>query len=202
MAFDALNVRFFESALQRPVITIMSTPTCYGHITRYEAWKDSEGGRREINLGAETLNRPIEEIAATLVHEMTHYYCYNNNIEGVSRGGYYHNKLFKEAAEAHGLLIEHHPVYGYTITNPAPDLVEFVKEQGWSTLDLHREEFNAATGTTVPPVLTPGKPTTIKPAKAPSSTRKYACPKCGQTIRATKAVNIICGDCNRTMEEA
>ena len=31
--------------------------------------------------------------------------------------------------------------------------------------------------------------------KKPSSTRKYICPKCGNSCRATKTINIICGDC-------
>lgn len=35
----------------------------------------------------------------------------------------------------------------------------------------------------------------------PSSTRKLICPCCGQSVRATKAVNIICGDCLVRMEE-
>lgn len=35
--------------------------------------------------------------------------------------------------------------------------------------------------------------------KKPSSTRKYQCPKCGNSIRATKDVNILCMDCNEQM---
>lgn len=30
--------------------------------------------------------------------------------------------------------------------------------------------------------------------------RKYQCPKCGNSVRATKEVNIICGDCMIKME--
>lgn len=36
----------------------------------------------------------------------------------------------------------------------------------------------------------------------PSSTRKLICPCCGQSVRATKAVNILCGDCMVKMVEA
>jgi len=39
--------------------------------------------------------------------------------------------------------------------------------------------------------------------KKPSSTRKYVCPKCGLSVRATKAVRIACVDCGNTpLEEA
>ena len=34
-----------------------------------------------------------------------------------------------------------------------------------------------------------------EPEKPKQSMRKYVCPKCGCIIRATKEVNIICGDC-------
>lgn len=33
-----------------------------------------------------------------------------------------------------------------------------------------------------------------------SSTRKYVCPCCKNSVRATKAVNLICGDCMEKME--
>ena len=38
--------------------------------------------------------------------------------------------------------------------------------------------------------------------KRPSSTRKVICPRCGQSVRATKKVNIICGVCMVPMVEA
>ena len=67
--FDSLNDRYFESALSRPVITIQSTPRAYGHFTLYDAWSvDGDKGMREINIGAGTLSRPIENVVATLLH--------------------------------------------------------------------------------------------------------------------------------------
>ncbi|MFR6368266.1 MAG: hypothetical protein ACLUOA_05185 [Gemmiger formicilis] len=41
---------------------------------------------------------------------------------------------------------------------------------------------------------------TAPKTKKPSSTRKYICPCCHQSVRATKAVNILCGDCMEKME--
>lgn len=38
--------------------------------------------------------------------------------------------------------------------------------------------------------------------RRPSSTRKLICPKCGQSVRATRKVNILCGDCMERMVEA
>lgn len=72
-AFDVLNQRFFESALSRLAITIQSAPGAHGHFTPYDAWDDSGLKLKEINLGAESLYRPVPNIIATLMHEMIHY---------------------------------------------------------------------------------------------------------------------------------
>lgn len=39
----------------------------------------------------------------------------------------------------------------------------------------------------------------VTPPPRPSSARKYVCPCCGNSVRATKAVNIACLDCNEQM---
>ena len=94
--FDLLNARYFEGALSRPIITIQSTPKAYGHYTLYDAWSvDGDKGMREINIGAGTLSRPIENVVATLLHEMVHYWNDTNGIKDASRGNTYHNKNFK-----------------------------------------------------------------------------------------------------------
>ena len=76
--FDLLNQEFFENTLSRPTITIQSTPKAYGHFsTKEDAWISTKGTTHEINLGAGTLARPIEEVCATLLHEMVHYFNYS-----------------------------------------------------------------------------------------------------------------------------
>lgn len=104
--FDLLNQRFFENELSRPTITIQSTPRAYGHFSmRDDTWVSVTGSSNEINIGAGTLARPIENICATLLHEMVHYYCHVNGIKDTSRGNTYHNKRFKTVAESHGLML-------------------------------------------------------------------------------------------------
>lgn len=39
-------------------------------------------------------------------------------------------------AEAHGLEVEHHPKYGWTITSPGIDLLDFIEQQGWQDLQM------------------------------------------------------------------
>ena len=98
--FDLLNDAFFENALSRPTITIQSTPKAYGHFSlREDTWVSKLGGTHEINIGAGTLSRPIEQICATLLHEMVHYHNYINGIQDCSRGGTYHNRRFRDSAQ-------------------------------------------------------------------------------------------------------
>lgn len=127
--FDLLNDEFFENALSRPTITIQSTPKAYGHFTlNSNTWVSKNGSFHEINIGAGTLGRPIEEVSATMLHEMVHYYNFENGIQDCSRGGTYHNRRFKESAEAHGLTVAHHEKYGWVITSPSDRLLDFVLE--------------------------------------------------------------------------
>ena len=129
--FDLLNQRFFESALSRPTITIQSTPRAYGHFSmRDDTWVSVTGSSNEINIGAGTLARPIENVCSTLLHEMVHYYCHVNGIKDTSRGNTYHNKRFKEEAEKRGLMISSAPHIGYSVTQPAPELEKLVRDMG------------------------------------------------------------------------
>ncbi len=125
--FDLLNAEFFENTLSRPTITIQSTPKAYGHFTtREDTWVSTIGSTHEINIGAGTLARPIENVVATLLHEMVHYYNHVNGVQDCSRGGTYHNKHFKAEAEARGLIVSKSEKYGYAHTEPADRLLEFV----------------------------------------------------------------------------
>ena len=89
------------------MITIQSRPKAYGYITCNEVWTDTDRSYYEINITAEYLNRPIENVLATLQHEMVHLYCMVNGIQDTSKAGRYHNKNFKAEAEKRGLLIEY-----------------------------------------------------------------------------------------------
>lgn len=197
--FRALNAHFFASELEEPIITLKNTPGAYGHITCGKVWRAGESTRYEINIGTATLYRPIEEISATLLHEMCHEYNLMHDIQDCSRGGSYHNKKFKTCAEEHGLLIEHHEKYGWTITSPSLALLEFVEMQGWQDIEMNEGfAFRIPGGEKTGSKEKPGEGT--KPPRKPSSTRKYICPKCGNSCRATKAINIMCMDCNEQMQ--
>ena len=103
--FRAVNTKYFGGQLEEPIITIQSTPKAYGHVTVAKAWQRGETTRHELNIGAGTLDRPIENVVATLVHECVHLYHLQNGIQDCSRSGQYHNKKFKAMAEKCDLQI-------------------------------------------------------------------------------------------------
>lgn len=189
--FRELNKDFFDNELVEPIITIQSTPRAYGHVTVAKVWKRKDDSRHELNIGADTLERPIENVAATMLHEMVHLFNMQKGVQDTSRGGTYHNRKFKEEAERRGLVINYNEKYGWTITSPSDELLDYIIEQGWTEIQMNRGGNFCVGGSTG----------TGNTDKARSSTRKYVCPVCGQSIRATKTVNLICGDCFERMIE-
>ena len=191
--FDLLNEEYFESTLPRPTITIQSTPKAYGHFSlREDTWISKLGSTHEINIGAGTLSRPIEEVAATLLHEMVHYYNYEMGIQDCSRGNTYHNRRFKEAAEARGLIVTHSDKYGWSHTSPSDRLLEVILDNDLTDILINRNEY---TGFQITGTGTHSGAGAVLPPKR-SSTRKYICPCCGMSVRATRAVNVACMDCD------
>jgi len=70
----------------------------------------------EINICAEYMNRPAQDIYETLLHELAH--LYNNILELPDCNDVqYHNKNFKKAAEMFGLIVDRFPGKGWALTS-------------------------------------------------------------------------------------
>ena len=196
--YNSLNADFFAGELPTPIITVQSKPGTMGHCSVSKIWQRKEDKTYELNIAAEVLNYPIEETLDTMLHEMVHLYCRQHDIKEVSRGGKYHNKRFKAIAEEHGLTCVPCGQYGWN-TTPGDNLVEYALNKGWNEILLGRNSL--------PPAMRTGATGTAQPGtapgggKRPSSTRKLICPKCSQSVRATRKVNLLCGDCLLPMVE-
>ncbi|MEA4988592.1 MAG: SprT-like domain-containing protein [Anaerovorax sp.] len=195
-AYEVLNERFFDGELSKVVITIQSSPRAYGHYTPWDAWSENQQGYREINISAETLNRPVGNVIATLVHEMVHHYCDMKGIKDTSRSNVYHNKRFKNEAESRGLVLDYDNRIGFSITHPSLMLMDLINSMGWENVNLARNGGNSSSNGSGGSDNGSGGVTTGKPK---SSTRKYICTSCGCSVRATKVVNIGCLDCGTVM---
>ena len=183
--FDILNRVYFDNALPKPVITVQSTPKAYGHCSTKKIWKGENDGQYEINIGAEFLNRPSANTAATMCHEMVHLYCLVNEIQDTCQKGRYHNKTFKAEAEARDLEIGYDRTVGFSHTNPTEAFKKTLEDNGF--------------------VLEVPFARVMPEEKAKAEREKphrYVCPVCGQEVKTTADLSLICGICEVAMERA
>jgi hypothetical protein len=184
-AFHIFNKAYYSDALPEPAILIQNRgnkKNTLGWCSTQKIWvNDAAGDKRyEINIVAESLNRTLNEICSTLIHEMVHLHNLVNNIKDVSRGNVYHNKKFKEVAEAHGLIITHNEKLGWSLSKITEVTENIIKESG-----INDAAFNLCRMDT----------SVVGSNKKKSNSIKYVCPKCGTSFRATKQINVICGIC-------
>lgn len=184
--FDLCNDKFFNAELPKPTITIQSSPNAYGHVWSAKIWHSTVNGREvntyELNIDANSLDRKIVDVIATLLHEMVHLYCLENEIKDTSNNGVYHNKRFKKECESHGLNVEQSkikPASGWSATIPTDETVEWITGLGLKDFQIGRVEIEK------------------KKKKSKSNSIKWSCPECGAIIRSTRRFDIapICGDC-------
>ena len=172
--FDILNRVYFENALPKPVITVQSTPKAYGHCSTKKIWSNDTAGQYEINIGAEYLNRPSANTAATMCHEMVHLYCLVNDIADTCQKGRYHNKTFKAEAEARDLEIGYDRTVGYSLTEPTEAFKKTLEDNGF-VLEVPFAR------------VAPKSKAKAEREKA----HKYVCPICGQEVKTTADLSLI-----------
>lgn len=188
--YDNLNKDYYDNELPEVVITIQSSPKgkSYGWYAkdRWGVETDKEKAFDEINISAEYLSRPIENIVSTLQHEMIHLYCAINDIKDTSNNNVYHNKKFKEEAEARGLSIEKAQTIGWSVTTPTEEFIEYIKD-----LNIADDAFKFFRKIPL------GKEKTKKTTK---KTTKYTCSCCGASVRGEPDLEIECKKCGVLME--
>jgi hypothetical protein len=198
--FKLINTEYFDDELEMPTITIQSTVGAYGHVTTSKVWKNDKGAASyELNIGADYLDRPIENIVATLIHEGCHLFAMQNDIKDTSNRGIYHNKNFKKLAEERGLQIDRHEKYGWTITTPTEETIDFCISNDLQEIRCTRNTAFSFTGIGTGKA---GNGSPIKPPKKKTSSIKWICPSCGAIVRSTKVLNLVCGDCEETFIQA
>ena len=178
--FKLLNEKYFNEELERPIITI--SRAC-GRIKVNKAWfgKD-EKWFGEINICAEYLNRPTDEVITAFLHEMCHLWNIQQGIKDTSNDGLYHNAKFKKVAERSGLIVEKSDKYGFCMTKPSDKLKGLIK----SKVCLERIKIYKIASMTK------------------KSRRKYTCPGCGLIIQATKDLTgiLFCKRCKQDLVES
>ncbi len=136
-SFNFFNSYFSLGTLKCPVIMISSSGSeqMMGW-SGQSIWKRRGELMSEINICAEYLCRPPEEILETLLHEMTHLKCDHYGIKHINLETQYHYKSFAEVARSFGLEVEWHRRYGYCLTSLGDRAYEAIEK-----LNINRELF-------------------------------------------------------------
>ena len=129
-------------------------------------WDDSGTPTAEINICAESLDRPVLEVLETLVHEMVHAANCADGIKDHS-GNSYHNKAFRDRCHSVGLTCDKVDKHGWALTGLTPELAKELK-----ALKVNKKAFEMAR---LP----------MQKKKQPPRLIKLQCPCCGYTVRTT-----------------
>lgn len=196
--FNKLNDVYYEGKLPKPMITVQSTPRAYGHCSVKKVWTAEGLEKYELNLGAEYINRPIENVAATINHEMVHLYCLENGIADTSQNGRYHNGKFKAEGEKRGLILEYSYDIGWSHTTPSEEFLAVLKEQGITKkIEIARSLPKGMKKTGSSDGSAPAAP--VVPKKIRNKSHLFFCPCCGQSFRSTQDLKLKCAVCDEPM---
>ncbi len=187
-AFNAINRDFYNGELEKVIITVKEgkKKAAFGWIETAKNWKQNGIERHEINISADYLGeRTVTQTITTLMHEMVHLYNIQKNIKDTTRSGIYHNKKFKETAEAHGLQVEQVDKIGWSLTTATPQTKE------WIAKNIPIKQFGVYKQAAEKDPKGGGR--------SKQSSRKCVCPKCGLIARITKEAKIKCVECDKLM---
>lgn len=188
-AFNAINRDFYGNELEKVIITVKEgrKEGTLGTFCTAKEWVQNGKERHEINISANYIGqRTVEQTITTLMHEMSHLYNFQNGIKDTSRSGIYHNKKFKQTAEAHGLEVQFADQIGWSLTMPTPQTKKWIAENiPIKSFGVYKQVTDKASG---------GKSSTKQ------SMAKKVCPRCGNIARVTSEYKLICGDCMKEMK--
>lgn len=173
------NGELFAGTLSARILVTVQTAgrkRAYGWFDR-ERWRDAELKVAELNLAAEELDRPVEKILETLVHEMVHQANAEAGVRDTSAGGRYHNGAFRARAEEAGLEVERDEKNGWAITRLGP--------RGRDALFRFKPKAEAFQVVRL-----------VDPPKAPTKMKKWVC-DCGPIRVGRAEFRAMCLECRQ-----
>lgn len=173
--FKEINELKFNGKLPLPRIILTKTSRD-GKFVSDEAIKTKNGFQFTIELNEEDCFGNTKFAVYSLFHNMVHMYNFINGIKDLSNGNVYHNCRFRNTVVSHGGFVGKYK-YGYRISGVDQDIKDRIYKYN---IDYF-----------------PGEKFKAKSKQNKSSTRKYICPCCGSSFRATKEINVLCMNCNK-----
>lgn len=192
-AFARFNETLFEGRLPPVMLVLHRKKNAHGYFWA-DQWKGRDGDQKvdEIALNPETMGRTVPEVLSTLVHEMTH--LEQQHFGKPGKNGH-HNKEWGDLMDRVGLTprgvgkcegkrtgrtISHDILEG----GPFDLEVKAMIEEGID-LSYIANSFNV-----------------VKEKKRDRSKVKHTCPDCDANVWCKEGMHVVCGDCDRQMEEA
>lgn len=196
-AFDFFNRKLFEGRLPPAIILLHRKKNANGYFWAERFGKRHDGeitALHEIALNPSTMgSRTERDVLGTLVHEMCHHEQQEFGKPG--KGGY-HNAEW-------GAMMKRVGLQPKAIDNPEKEtgtkVTHTIVEGG--VFDLACAELLAA-GLTLPYAERAFTEPQAKRAKAKTKSKtKYTCPCCEANAWAKPGANLVCGECDETLEE-
>ena len=187
-AFDHFNATLFEGRLTPVMFTLTRKRGAHGYFWAEQfANKDEALGRtHEIALNPQTMDRSIEAVLSTLVHEMTHL---EQELYGQPGKKGFHNLAWAALMKRVGLTPTDTGAEGGKMTGRK---VTHMIDAGGA--------FELAMADLMPfdiPYFT--QPVAAAEKKKDLSKVKFTCPCCGFRAWAKVEANLMCGDCEERM---
>ena len=195
-AINYLNKELFDSKLSKIKVTIQPDSgknRTYGWACA-NIWKNEKESIHELNITANSLKRPFNEIWITLIHELIHLFAISTgDMSGAtSRQGRYHGKAFKTLCDKFYLITEKDSQIGYT--TPHGKMLPIQKEiyenfKNYCDINLNqlfkyeRKIYEKA------------------PKENKNKNSEYHCPFCDLKFTAKKGLKLICAECDEHLIE-
>ena len=181
-----------------------------GWVTSQKSWVNGTGEdlAYELNVAAETLARPVADTFNTIVHEMCHLVNIQRGVQDCTNSQR-HNKKFKEICDKIGLYCEQMGRFGWAATHEPQKnsdelkaiLSAYIEHGNPAALEMQRKDYalKVTKGGSGEEGAGGETGTSVGTTKRKSNQIKYVCPHCGASVRATRKLNLVCGDCMEKM---
>jgi SprT-like family len=227
-AYDFFNARLFDAQLPSCLITLQRNKRTMGYFRR-DRFVDFNGVKTdEIAINPEYFAIvPIEEVLATVVHEMVH--LWQDHFGSPGRGKY-HNQEWADKMTSIGLIpsstgapggrqtgdhMMDFPAQGGLFLKACRELLKKDFKISWydrfpammpsasmniASNDQFSGEDLAISGTI--PAMVNSNLSLVSRAIDNSNRMKYKCRECAAQVWGKPALNIVCGDCSCAMNTA
>lgn len=186
--FDFFNQKLFAGELPNCLISLQRTKGAAGYFA-YSSWENDNGKKiDEIALNPSGFkDKDLKTILSTFVHEMCHLW---QSYFGTPGKNGYHNQEWSEKMQTVGLIPSHTGKKGGNKTGYK--MSHFVLRGGLYEKWFEELEKIGGKMSWVESIGEQNKSYVKK--------MKYVCPDCNIKLWGKPNLNIICGDCNTTLQ--